>query len=80
MSPQSSCRVGASRRLGRRRGLGVRRRLRAGLHFLEQLREFLLAVFLVQTLVDVGDLRRVHGTELRPAHRAELRFLVKIIR
>src|SRR5580704_6554530 len=49
-------------------------------YFLKQLREFLLAVFLVQPLVYLGDLRRVHRTELRPTHRAELRFLVKIIR
>src|SRR5277367_3384074 len=49
-------------------------------HFRQELRESLLAVFLIEPLVDFGDLRGVHRTEFRAAHGTELRFLVKIVR
>src|ERR1700730_2769897 len=58
----------------------VHTRLGFLIDFREELGEFLLAVFLVEALINFGDLRRVHRTELRPAHRAELRFLVEIVR
>ncbi len=48
--------------------------------FRQELGKSLLAVLLVEPLVDFGDLRGVHRTEFRAAHGAELRFLVKIIR
>ena len=60
------------------------RKLDDPIHFLiaerEQLREFPFAVFLVESLIDFGDLGGVHRTELRSAHRAEFCFFVKIIR
>src|SRR5580704_8827047 len=48
--------------------------------FRQELCESLLAVLLIEPLINFSDLRRVHRAELRSAHGAELRFLVKIIR
>src|SRR5271154_5517498 len=46
----------------------------------EELCDFLFAIFLIEALVDFGDLGGVHGAEFRAAHGAELGFLVEIVR
>src|SRR5229473_6323151 len=49
------------------------------LHFCQQLHELLFALRLIVAAFGVRHLRDVHRAELWPAHRAELRFLVKIV-
>src|ERR1700722_12011916 len=46
----------------------------------EQLCEFSFAVLLVKALIDLRDLGSVHRAEFRAAHRAELSFLVEVVR
>src|SRR5262249_15677496 len=53
-------------------------RLRA-LHFPQEFSEFLLPLRLILARFGFGELRNVHRAELRPAHGAELGFLVKIV-
>src|SRR4029077_6631381 len=45
----------------------------------QQFHEFLLPLGLVVAAFRFGELRDVHRAELQPAHRAEFRFLVKVI-
>src|SRR5579859_2238152 len=55
-------------------------RLRAGgFDFGQQLHKFLLTLGLVVPAFRFRQLRDVHRAELRPAHRAEFRFLVEIV-
>src|SRR3984957_11594341 len=49
------------------------------LHFDEELGEFLLAFGLVVAAFGVGELGDVHRTEFRPAHGAELCFLIEVV-
>src|SRR5260370_25520283 len=50
------------------------------LHLCQQLHEFLLPFGLVVAAFGFRHLRDVHRAKFRPAHRAELRFFIKIIR
>ena len=55
-------------------------RILRALHLGQQFHEFLLPLALVVPAFRICKLRNVHRAEFRPAHRAELRLFVKIIR